>query len=73
MSYDAAIALIEAMKRSPNRSGIRDAMVASDFAPPGATGTVKFRSSGDRNQKVQLVTVTKGSRSGTGFDFVPLK
>jgi branched-chain amino acid transport system substrate-binding protein len=73
MSYDAAIALVEAMKRNPNRSGMREALVAGDFSPVGATGMVKFRPSGDRNQKVQLVTVKPGNRSGTGYDFVPLK
>jgi branched-chain amino acid transport system substrate-binding protein len=73
MSYDATIALVEAMKRNPTRSGIRDVLVANDFAPQGGSGIVKFRTSGDRNQKVQLVTVAKGTRSGTGFDFVPLK
>jgi branched-chain amino acid transport system substrate-binding protein len=47
-------------------------LVAADFAPQGATGAVRFRTSGDRVQKVQLVTVEPGTRSGSGFDFVPL-
>jgi branched-chain amino acid transport system substrate-binding protein len=72
MSDDAAVALVEALKRNPSRSGLRDALVAADFAPQGATGAVRFRTSGDRVQKVQLVTVEPGTRSGSGFDFVPL-
>jgi branched-chain amino acid transport system substrate-binding protein len=72
MSADGAIALVEGVKRNPSRSGVRDALVAADFAPQGATGVVRFRTSGDRVQKVQLVTVQPGTRSGSGFDFVPL-
>lgn len=43
---------------------------AGSYAP-GATGTVRFLPSGDRNQGVNLVTIQPGDRSGFGFDFVP--
>jgi len=43
---------------------------AGSYAP-GATGTIRFLPSGDRNQGVNLVTIQPSDRSGFGFDFVP--
>jgi branched-chain amino acid transport system substrate-binding protein len=73
MSYDAAIALITGLKRDPTRQGLHQVLSAPDFSAVGATGTVRFLPSGDRNQADQLVTVQAGSRSGFGFDFVPVR
>lgn len=71
MAYDAVIAFAEAIRRSPTRSGIQQALSQSGFEASGATGSVKFLPSGDRNQAMQLVTVAPGNRSGYGYDFVP--
>jgi branched-chain amino acid transport system substrate-binding protein len=40
----------------------------------GASGTIRFLPSGDRNAQVQLVQIIRrnSSRSGTGYDFVPV-
>jgi branched-chain amino acid transport system substrate-binding protein len=72
MTYDAAQALIAGLSQSPSRTGVQQALRASGFAADGATGKVSFLPSGDRNQAVQLVTIQAGSRSGFGFDFVPI-
>lgn len=55
------------------REGIQQALAAADFAVEGATGTVSFLPSGDRNQTMQLVVVEPGTRSGYGYDFVPVE
>ncbi|MEH2120356.1 ABC transporter substrate-binding protein [Nostoc sp.] len=73
LSYDATVALIEALKRNPTRSGVQQALFSSDFSATGASGTIRFLASGDRNAPVQLVKIVPGSRSGTGYDFEPVR
>ncbi len=72
MAYDATQALITALQQQPSRTGVQQALAASSFSTEGATGTIKFLPSGDRNQAVQLIQVQPGNRSGVGYDFVPL-
>jgi branched-chain amino acid transport system substrate-binding protein len=72
MSYDAAVALIAGLRRTPTRLGVQQALSATDFSANGATGQVRFLPSGDRNQAEQLVTIQLGSRSGLGYDFIPI-
>lgn len=72
LSYDATQALSAALKRRPTRSGVQQALLAPDFSSVGASGTIRFLPSGDRNAPVRLVKVVAGSRSGTGYDFVPV-
>ncbi|MBD2362139.1 amino acid ABC transporter substrate-binding protein [Anabaena minutissima FACHB-250] len=76
MSYDATVALITALKRNPTRSGVQEALSARDFSTNGASGVIRFSPSGDRNvSAVQLVKIVPASpsRSGTGFDFEPVR
>ncbi|MEH2275457.1 MAG: ABC transporter substrate-binding protein [Nostoc sp.] len=73
LSYDATVALIEALKRNATRSGVQQALFSSDFSATGASGTIRFLASGDRNAPVQLVKIVPGSRSGTGYDFEPVR
>ena len=73
LSYDATVALIEALKRNPTRSGVQQALFSSDFSTTGASGTIRFLASGDRNAPVQLVKIVPGSRSRTGYDFEPVR
>ncbi len=72
MAYDAAQVFIAAMQQNPTRTGIQQIIDDPGFSTLGATGTIRFLPSGDRNQPMQLVTVEAGSRSGYGYDFVPL-
>jgi branched-chain amino acid transport system substrate-binding protein len=73
-SYDSLQALIAALKRSPTRSGIQQALSASDFSAAGSARTIQFLPTGDVNSPVQMVKISPAnpSRSGTGYDFVPV-
>ncbi|MCC5602273.1 ABC transporter substrate-binding protein [Nostoc favosum] len=73
LSYDATVALIAALGRNPTRSGVQQALLSSDFSATGASGTIRFLASGDRNAPVQLVKIVPGSRSRTGYDFEPVR
>lgn len=70
-AYDATQALVAALATNSTRSGIQQVLRSDLFYAPGATNTVRFLPSGDRNQGVNLVTIQPGDRSGFGFDFVP--
>jgi len=72
MAYDATQALITGIQEQPSRTGVQQALSASNFSAEGATSVIKFLPSGDRNQAVQLVEIQPGNRSGVGYDFVPL-
>jgi len=72
MAYDATLAFAAALEQAPSREGVQQALSAPNFQVEGATGSIRFLPSGDRNQAMQLVTVEPGSRSGYGYDFVPL-
>jgi branched-chain amino acid transport system substrate-binding protein len=81
LSYDAvqtiegAIALGKVTPGSgePGRVALAKALVDPNFQAQGATGDIRFLPSGDRNNNVLLLKVQPGSRSGTGYDFVPLQ
>ncbi|MBD2603341.1 ABC transporter substrate-binding protein [Scytonema hofmannii FACHB-248] len=72
LSYDATKALIAAIEVNPTREGIQQAITSSNFTAIGASGTIRFLASGDRNAPVQLVKIAPGTRSRTGYDFVPI-
>lgn len=72
LAYDAAIALIVGLERNPTRTGIQQALSASDFSATGASGPIRFLPSGDRNRAVQLVIVKPGNRTSYGYEFVPI-
>ncbi len=72
LAYDAARALIAGLKRNPSRTGIQQALSASDFSATGSSGDIRFLPSGDRNRAVQLVTIQPGKRTSFGFEYVPV-
>lgn len=72
MAYDATAALIAGIQQNPTREGVQQALANPDFSIEGATGTVRFLASGDRNQPMQLSIIQPGSRSSYGYDFVPV-
>jgi branched-chain amino acid transport system substrate-binding protein len=72
-TYDATMALEAALSVNASRTGIAETLAGQAFSAEGATGPVKFFANGDRNQSYQLVQVTEGDRSGTGYDFVPIE
>ncbi|MGB3294756.1 MAG: ABC transporter substrate-binding protein [Phormidesmis sp.] len=73
MAYDATLTLAAAIAENPTRAGVASVLADSSFSVQGATGTVSFFPTGDRNQPSQLVTVVEGNRSGSGYDFVPVQ
>ena len=73
MAYDATKALAAGLAIEPSRQGIQEALSQSGFSVEGASGNIKFLSSGDRNAAVQLVKIQPGNNSSYGYDFVPLE
>jgi branched-chain amino acid transport system substrate-binding protein len=79
LSYDAFQALRSARTTgnvtpemgTQGRVPLGQALAGQGFTATGTTGPISFLPSGDRNSNILLVKVQPGSRSGTGFDFVP--
>ena len=72
-AYDAAEAIITGLKQGNSRDGLQKALSTPGFSANGATGSVQFSQSGDRNGAAILVQIKPGQSSNTGFDFVPLQ
>ncbi|QDZ38988.1 ABC transporter substrate-binding protein [Euhalothece natronophila Z-M001] len=75
MAYDSLNAIAEALEQDPTREGIRNALASDNFSAEGVVQPVRFLPSGDRDGQLTLVEVQPAdpSRSGTGYDFVPLE
>jgi branched-chain amino acid transport system substrate-binding protein len=74
LAYDAVQAFAVAMKTpNPTRETIQRALSNPTFQATGSSGPIKFLPSRDRNATIQLVKIARGNRSGTGFDFVPVR
>ena len=80
MSYDAVQVLRLGRsigKIAPNsglagRVLLAKTLAGSDFKVRGATGEIRFLSSGDRNSNVVLLQVVPDARSGAGYNFAPV-
>jgi len=72
MAYDAMQAPIAAMESEATRTKIQQTLSASGFQATGASGSVSFLPSGDRQQSVQLVKIQPGTRTKFGYEFVPI-
>ena len=72
LTYDATMAIATAIKVSPSREGIKQALLDPDFSADGASGKIKFLPTGDRAAEVDLVKVVAGNNSGFGYDFIPV-
>ncbi len=73
MAYDATKSIALGLNSGLHRDRLRKALSGSNFSVKGATGTVRFLPSGDRQGDGLLVKVQPGKSSGTGYDFVSLK
>ena len=71
LGYDAAQAMIAAMKKAPTRNGIRSALSLPDFTAIGAVQPVSFTENGDRETAIALMRVTQ-NKTGRN-EFRPLK
>jgi branched-chain amino acid transport system substrate-binding protein len=70
-TYDAVMAIASGLQTDPTREGLKASLDNSNFSVNSATGPINFLPSGDRRQVDRLVVVENGTRSGTGYDFVP--
>ncbi|MEM8502811.1 MAG: ABC transporter substrate-binding protein [Cyanobacteria bacterium P01_D01_bin.1] len=70
-AYDAVVAIAAGLEGDASRGGLKSALDDNNFSVESATGPIVFLPSGDRRQVDRLVTVEPGTRSGTGYDFVP--
>ncbi|MGB3297767.1 MAG: ABC transporter substrate-binding protein, partial [Phormidesmis sp.] len=73
MAYDATEAFAAAIAQDPTREGVEAALSASGFSAQGATNTVSFFPSGDRNQPSQLVTIVPGKAAGADYTYEPVQ
>ena len=72
-AYDAVKALAVGLEANQSREGLAAALAGSGLEIEGATDAIRFLPTGDRNQASQLVEVVPGTRSGTGYDYEPVK
>jgi branched-chain amino acid transport system substrate-binding protein len=72
MAYDATQSLIAGMKTNPSRQGMQQTLSNPSFSTTGASGTIKFLPSGDRDRATQLVEVKVDPDSEFGYSFVPV-
>ena len=72
-SYDAMIAITGGLRKNATREGLQQTLSSNAFELDGAAGKITFQPSGDRANASILVKVSKGDRSGVGYDFVPMR
>ena len=72
-AYDATEAFAAALAKDPTRAGVEAALSASGFSAPGATDTVSFFPSGDRNEPSQLVKIVPGKAAGADYTYEPVQ
>jgi branched-chain amino acid transport system substrate-binding protein len=72
-SYDSMQVIIAGLKQSFTRDGLQQFISKKDFSIEGVTGTVKFKSSGERDDENQIILLkVQPANSLTGYDFAPL-
>ena len=73
-AYDAIQAIISGLKAgNSSRDGLQKALSSPNFSANGATGTIQFLPTGDRNGSAILLKVQPGNQSSAGYEFVPLR
>ena len=80
MSYDAvqvlrlgrSIGKIAPNSGSAGRVMLAKTLAGSDFKVSGATGEIRFLSSGDRNSNIVFLQFVPDARSGAGYNFAPV-
>ncbi|MDJ0658506.1 MAG: ABC transporter substrate-binding protein [Crocosphaera sp.] len=71
LAYDATLAFINGLEKTsnPTRQSLQKTLSQADFSFQGASGSVNFLPSGDRNQAVQLVVIKENNLSEFGYEF----
>jgi branched-chain amino acid transport system substrate-binding protein len=73
MAYDATKVIATGLQTAQDRKQLQKALMSPTFTVKGATGTVEFLPTGDRNKPGTLMKVIPGNNSGTGYDFASLR
>lgn len=84
MAYDATRSITAGLERAialnpqqqPTRNGLKDVLRSADFSVNGASGTIRFIQSGERQLVPEigiLVQVRPVAHSAFGYEFVPLQ
>jgi branched-chain amino acid transport system substrate-binding protein len=73
MAYDAAKVVATGLQTAQDRNQLQKVLIGSTFSVKGATGTIEFLPTGDRNKPGTLMKIVPGKKSGTGYDFASLK
>jgi branched-chain amino acid transport system substrate-binding protein len=73
MAYDAAKVIATGLQTAQNRKQLQKALISPTLTVKGATGTIEFLPTGDRNKPGTLMKVVPGNNSGTGYDFASLR
>lgn len=66
--------IIAGLKQNPSltRDGLQQFISQKDFSVEGATGSVKFKPSGERDDENQIILLkVQPANSLTGYDFTP--
>ena len=71
-AYDATIALIAALDRSPSRIGVQEVLSNHNFSTPGANSQIRFSPSGDRIQGIELVKIQASNGNTFDYEFAPI-
>ena len=73
LSYDATVAIAEALSINPSRNGISQVLHRQDFKLQGVTGSIQFLPSGDRIPSPTTGDFVQVQPKGDGnFQFVPI-
>jgi branched-chain amino acid transport system substrate-binding protein len=73
MSYDAAKVVVAGLQSAQDRKQLQKTLLSSTFLVKGATGTIEFLPTGDRNKPGTFMKIIPGEKSGVGYDFASLK
>ncbi len=73
MAYDAAKVVTTGLQTTQDRQQLQKVLMGPTFSVKGATGTIEFLPTGDRNKSGTLMKIVPGQKSGTGYDFASLK
>ena len=73
MAYDATKTLSKAIASGSDRQEIQQALANPKFSAQGASSTIGFLPTGDRNLKATLIKIKPGKKSGTGYDFTAIQ
>jgi branched-chain amino acid transport system substrate-binding protein len=72
-AYDATSVAIAGLKAGQKRDTLQKTLSNPGFSFKGATGEIRFLSSGDRFGAGVLVKIQPGKNSGTGYDFAAIQ